>query len=124
MAEEYLRQTIRMAEASVLQKGIGTTLSDLGYVFGLSGFALASGKDYVPYDGYPASLHEGEMVLQRPEAEAYRNGGAGGNVFDFSGQVLHVGDGVSRSEFASALQANNRQQESRIRRLLATGTIG
>lgn len=34
----------------------------------------ATGLDYVPYDDYPALLHEGEMILTREEAENYRNG--------------------------------------------------
>lgn len=35
--------------------------------------AHASGLSYVPYDGYPATLHRGETVLNAHEAEAYRN---------------------------------------------------
>lgn len=36
------------------------------------------GLDNVRYDGYRAVLHKGEAVLNRQEAEAYRNGQAGG----------------------------------------------
>lgn len=32
----------------------------------------AAGLSYVPYDGYPAMLHRGEMVLTALEAKAYR----------------------------------------------------
>ena len=32
----------------------------------------ATGLDYVPYDEFPAILHEGEMVLTKKEAEQYR----------------------------------------------------
>lgn len=32
----------------------------------------AQGLNYVPYDDYPALLHEGEMVLNRAEARMYR----------------------------------------------------
>ena len=39
-----------------------------------------SGLDYVPYDNYLARLHEGEMVLTRSQANAYRNGQTGGGV--------------------------------------------
>lgn len=35
---------------------------------------LAVGMDYVPYDGYPAQLHEGEAVLTRAEATEWRRG--------------------------------------------------
>ena len=31
------------------------------------------GSQYVPYDGYPASLHRGEMVLNRADAERFRD---------------------------------------------------
>lgn len=36
------------------------------------------GISNVPYDGYSARLHKGEAVLNRQDAEAYRNGQAGG----------------------------------------------
>lgn len=36
------------------------------------------GLDNVKYDGYRAVLHKGEAVLNRQDAEAYRNGNAGG----------------------------------------------
>ena len=34
----------------------------------------ATGKEYVPYDRYPAMLHKGEMVLRKDEADEYRSG--------------------------------------------------
>lgn len=34
-------------------------------------FGFAYGKDRVPYDGYPAVLHEGEKVLTRNQADQY-----------------------------------------------------
>lgn len=42
----------------------------------------ASGLDYVPYNNFPALLHEGEAVLTASEAKAWRkgNGGAGNGV--------------------------------------------
>jgi len=44
----------------------------------------ASGLDYVPYDGYLASLHRGEAVLNRAEAAAYRfKGGSGVAAIDY-----------------------------------------
>ncbi|CAM3803777.1 phage tail tape measure protein [Alkalicoccus chagannorensis] len=36
------------------------------------------GLDSVPYDGYHARLHRGEAVLDRNDAEAWRNGQSGG----------------------------------------------
>jgi len=35
-----------------------------------------SGLSYVPYNNYAAFLHEGEMVLTRAQADAYRGGGS------------------------------------------------
>lgn len=37
------------------------------------GHPMLSGSNYVPYDGYPASLHKGEMVLNRADAERFRD---------------------------------------------------
>ena len=36
----------------------------------------ATGLDYVPYNEYPALLHEGEAVLTRIEAQQWRAGNA------------------------------------------------
>ncbi len=41
-------------------------------VFG--GFSKADGLSYVPYNGYPARLHEGERVLTASEARGYGKG--------------------------------------------------
>lgn len=38
------------------------------------------GMDYVPHDNYLASLHEGEAVLTKAEATAWRRGESGGSV--------------------------------------------
>lgn len=37
-----------------------------------------TGLSYVPWDGYRAELHKGEMVLTREQAESYRSGNNGG----------------------------------------------
>jgi hypothetical protein len=39
---------------------------------------FATGLERVPYDGFPAILHKDEMVLDRKDANAYRNGDAPG----------------------------------------------
>lgn len=39
----------------------------------MEGHPMLSGSQYVPYDGYPASLHRGEMVLNRADAERFRD---------------------------------------------------
>ncbi|WP_055068932.1 hypothetical protein [Clostridium massiliamazoniense] len=46
----------------------------------------ATGLAYVPWDGYRAELHKGEMVLTAEQAEAYKhgnNGTGGGNTYNF-----------------------------------------
>lgn len=42
-----------------------------------TGTPQASGLDYVPYNNYPAMLHEGEAVLTASEAKAWRKGESG-----------------------------------------------
>lgn len=48
----------------------------------------SAGVRYVPYNNYVASLHEGEMVLTKDQAEAYRKGtgnnNQGGDTFIFN----------------------------------------
>jgi hypothetical protein len=48
------------------------------------------GLNYVPYNGYQASLHRGEMVLTRGEAQEYRKGRASGVNVTISGNSFHV----------------------------------
>ena len=45
----------------------------------------ATGLAYVPWDGYRAELHKGEMVLTAEQAENYRQGnnGTSGNTYNF-----------------------------------------
>lgn len=51
---------------------IGNWLSSL--------FGRATGQDYVPYNNYIARLHEGEAVLTKAEATAWRRGETTGSV--------------------------------------------
>lgn len=44
---------------------------------GDAGTSHAVGAAYIPYDNYKASLHRGEMVLNRFDADAYRQGRSG-----------------------------------------------
>ena len=46
-------------------------------------FSHASGLDYVPYDGYPAILHEGEAVLTKQENKEGKRSSSGGDIFNF-----------------------------------------
>lgn len=41
------------------------------------GGSFANGLSYVPYDGFPAILHEGERILTAEENKAYNNGSSG-----------------------------------------------
>jgi hypothetical protein len=47
------------------------------------------GLNYVPYDGAQYSLHKGEMVLPRGEADNYRNGKSGASVM-ISGNTFQI----------------------------------
>lgn len=124
MAEEYIRSVIRMAMQGTAMNtaggfvGWGALFSNIGKFFG---FPLASGIDYVPYDGFPAILHKGERVQTAVEAAGARSARGQMLNFDFSGQVLNVGQGVSRAEVAAALKASQGQTIEHIRRLERQG---
>lgn len=48
----------------------------------------AGGLDYVPYNGYLAQLHRGEMVLTASEAEDYRSGAINRSLNALTGAIL------------------------------------
>jgi lambda family phage tail tape measure protein len=126
MADEYLRNQIRMQEKKLLDSAgnfdWGKAISTVGSWF--SGWGEhADGLAYVPSNGYPAILHEGERVMTRQD-NVRASSGAGGVHIDNSGQVFNVGQGVSRGEMAAAVQQGNAQTEARIRRLMRNGNIG
>lgn len=60
----------------------GTT--DIGDFGGYDDFGEIGGQrkgvDYIPRDNILAKLHEGEAVLNRPQAESWRSGGGGGDI--------------------------------------------
>lgn len=128
MAEEFLRQQARVAIASFTSGGFGGLMSLFGGskspVAGGSGFGdynnlgdashLANGLPYVPFDGFPAILHEGERVMSKQE----NSGSAGGVTIDQRGAVYNVGSGVSRGEVQAAAQQAAAQAEARIYRSL------
>lgn len=84
-------------------------------------FGHANGLDYVPYDGYPAILHEGERVTSRQDAAVERRGGHTINI-DQSG--MSFGAGVSAPEVAQAIKTSNAQLKADIARSFKTGRMG
>lgn len=57
---------------SGLSANVSVNGSAKGAVAGVNG-SHASGLDYVPFDGYIAELHKGEMVVPKREAQTLRN---------------------------------------------------
>ena len=49
-------------------------LSEIDYEGGTTDGSHRTGLNEVPYDGYTAILHKGEMVLTQPEADRYQKG--------------------------------------------------
>ena len=69
----------------------------------------AAGLDYVPFNGYRAMLHEGEAVLTKAEARAWRNDDGitdGGAVRDLIGTVRDLIDAVKANP--TVLNVNGR----------------
>lgn len=129
MAEEYIRESIRMAERSMFTKtaadgtssfiGMGSMLSGLA---GFFGFGHADGLDYVPYDGYPAILHKGERVQTALEARS-GSGSGGTSIQVGAGQVINVGQGVSMGQVTAAVAQANAQTMAQIRRQARQGLL-
>lgn len=70
----------------------------------------ARGLDFVPFDGYVAELHKGEMVVPAAEARAMRNGFSGfqdGEVANLLKQILYAVQDSNKRE--TVLKINNRE---------------
>lgn len=122
MAEEYLRNVIKMSMASMLPKSVGGG-DGLGSIFStalafLTGTPHETGLDYVPYDGYHAILHKGERVQTALQARGGSGGSSSGTVVDMSGAVYNIGQGVSRAEVVAGVRQANAETEARILRRL------
>jgi lambda family phage tail tape measure protein len=103
--------------------GISTAISFLAGSGDWGGApAHANGLSYVPYDGYPAILHEGERVLTKQDAAMQRSSAAG-TVVDASIGQISVGQGVSRAEVHAAVRQAQGETEMRMRRLMRTGSM-
>lgn len=101
----------------------GVTMGSFGDLFSsdYGGAAFANGLDYVPYDGFPAILHEGERVTSRQDAAVERRGGQSIHI-DQSG--MSFGAGVSAPEVAQAIKTSNAQLKADIARSFRTGRMG
>lgn len=69
------------AQARETAAAVASAFSNGGKLPGPGGYFqthAATGLERVPYDGFPAILHKDEMVLDRKDANAYRNGDAPG----------------------------------------------
>lgn len=147
MADEFIRNTVRMQLAKLTTGAAGGTGGSLfGTLLGMfgssgSGGGLgnggagdysnaglaaafsdvatphATGLDYVPYDGYPAILHEGEKVLTRQAAKADRSG---------SGHTVNItstnsyGAGVDAATVAQMQRTSEARTKSEVQRALST----
>lgn len=83
-------------------------LLGVGQKTGTTNNPRSAGVRYVPYNNYGASLHEGEMVLTKQEAEAYRKGirgnSGGGDIF-----VFNSPEAIDEREAARLLKQTKRE---------------
>jgi hypothetical protein len=73
----------------------------------------------VPYDGYPAILHEGEKVTSRQDV---RRGGDGA-VIHMGDTHITVGAGVNMQQVNAAVAQGQAATERHMTRLLTQGAI-
>jgi len=69
-----------------------------GMTSGVHSISARSGMYYVPKDNYPIRAHEGEAVLNRTEADAWRSGSGGAGI-----QIIINGNVVDHDKFAREL---------------------
>lgn len=80
LAEQMAAQAViagfefRYGAAAALTAGSVAAFIGAGLIDGYAD-SLLIGKDYIPYDDFPARLHRGEMVLDRMDAEKFRRYG-------------------------------------------------
>lgn len=78
---------------------------------------FANGLDYVPYDGFPAILHEGERVTSRQDAVTERK--SGGSVHINLGGMT-FGAGVDAPGVAQAVKSGMDKVKADVQRALST----
>lgn len=98
--------------------GTGTVTDLFSGTFG-GGF-YANGLDYVPYDGFPAILHEGERVTSRQDA-AMERAGKSGNVIHIDQSGASYGSGVDVAGVAQIAKAQADKAKAEIYRAMSTG---
>ena len=82
-----------------------------GYSFNLPNIPrLAVGLDYVPYDNFPAFLHEGETVLTKAEAEDRRRGQDSGKTVMYTMHFNNVKEKDTAFRVRRAVQQAERLQ--------------
>ena len=72
----------------------------------------ANGLDYVPYDGYPAILHEGERVLTRREADDYRSDRGSSKPADIVINLTTTLDGKAVSKAVTRYQQQDQRAKT------------
>jgi len=130
MVDSIIQDLIRMQS----QKAIAGLLDGASGASGFAGFfasfataesvggaSHANGLEYVPYDGYPAILHEGERVTSRQDANVERSGGRGGPRINVDMRGMSFGAGVDASGVAQAVRTGMARTKAEIYRALSTG---
>jgi len=125
--EDLIRMETRKGVAALFSAfsggsaGSGATGSLVDLFSGsFGGGFYANGLDYVPYDGFPAILHEGERVTSRQDAAVERSGRSNPTI-DMSGMHFSFGAGVNAPEVAQAVKTGMAQVKGEIFRAFATG---
>lgn len=99
--------------------GTGSIVDLFSGSFG--GGYYANGLDYVPYDGFPAILHEGERVTSRQDAAVERSG-RGGTTIHIDQSGASYGAGVDVAGVSAIARSQAERAKAEIYRSLNTGT--
>ena len=94
---------VRDTMAMVIMNERGVTFSEAVEIYdGVYDGSHANGLMSVPFDGYRAELHQGEAVLTRPEANAYRQGGNSAASVERLTQIVKRLEAIQNSNQAAA----------------------
>lgn len=91
---EIIQQTVD-ADGNISKRGIPESMVPEGATI----HGNAYGMRYVPYDGYPAVLHQGERVLTASEARSM----GGGSTVHISGNTFYVREEADIDKIADSL---------------------